>query len=66
MKKNIYIQNLQCLGCGNIFPIPRKLNKKREKHHIKHLYCVKCNGEMPHMEIEEDDLYDFSKEIMRQ
>ena len=31
-----------CPECGGTFPLPRKKSKRRDKGHIKDLYCVYC------------------------
>lgn len=33
---------LICEECGAIMQIPRKRGQRREKGHIKHMYCYKC------------------------
>jgi Fe2+ or Zn2+ uptake regulation protein len=40
--ENIYINHLKCEKCGSVMPIPRKRGEKREKNHLKHLWCYKC------------------------
>lgn len=33
---------LLCEECGNEMLIPRKRGWRREKGHVKHMYCYKC------------------------
>ena len=44
MKKrtDIYISELRCEECGELFPIPRMMHKRREEGHIKDLWCYRC------------------------
>lgn len=44
MKKrsDMYISELRCTICGAVFPIPRMKHKKRERGHIKDLWCYRC------------------------
>ena len=44
MKKHgdIYISELHCTECNTVFPIPRRRAKRREKGHIKDLWCYRC------------------------
>lgn len=46
----MYISNLVCEDCGNVFPIPRKQSERRGKGHVKHLWCYKCTGVTAHIE----------------
>ena len=36
------ISTFVCPDCGTEMPIPRWLGRRREKGHIKDLYCPKC------------------------
>lgn len=57
--------NLKCEECSNIFNIPRKHGEKRDRGHIKHIWCYKCKKETAHKDFNND--YDiignFSLEI---
>lgn len=50
-----------CLKCGERTFLPRRLSKMREKGHFKKIYCIKCKGEVNHLEVREFDL-GFSEE----
>ena len=52
-----------CIRCGNKgIPIVRNSASKREKGHLKRLYCVYCNKEVNHYECrDEQDVIDFRK-----
>lgn len=45
---------LRCQSCGNETFIWRRKCKLKEKDHVKHLWCVKCEERTPHIEIRED------------
>jgi hypothetical protein len=58
MKRQEYtISYFVCPGCNNLFPIPRKKSRKRNKGHIKNLYCVFCGEIVKTMEVREGDTY---------
>lgn len=42
MGRNTEITYFQCPECLLEFPIPRKKERRREKGHIKDIYCPKC------------------------
>ena len=46
MKKHrdMYISILRCGECGSVFPIPRMKHARREKGHIKDIWCYKCGN----------------------
>ena len=46
-----------CPNCGNSFPLPRKKSAKRNKGHIKDLYCVYCDEVVKKVEIRSGDYY---------
>lgn len=41
-RSDIYISELRCGECGLVFPIPRMKHARREKGHIKDLWCYRC------------------------
>lgn len=47
--------NCICPDCGNIFPIPRKKYRQRERGHIKTLWCPFCKREQDMQEIRSMD-----------
>ena len=36
------ISVFSCPACGSTMPIPRQKSWRREKHHVKDLYCFSC------------------------
>ena len=46
-----------CPECGNQIPIMRNHGKRREKYHIKDLYCPFCGKEQQCLEIRKKDYY---------
>lgn len=56
-KRNYSISYFICPECGNVFPLPRKKGSKRNKGHIKDLYCVDCNKIVKTTEIRSGDYY---------
>ena len=59
------INKFYCTKCGNEgIPIFRKGNQRREKVHLKKLYCLNCQQETNHAEIANGYTYnDFLKEF---
>lgn len=46
------MSNFYCTECGTKgIPILRPSNKRREKGHLKNLYCCHCRKEVNHVEI---------------
>lgn len=41
---------LLCEQCGTEMLIPRKRGQRRERGHIKHMYCYKCEEETAFVE----------------
>lgn len=61
--KHKYIKtHLECYYCGSVVPIWRFENRQRKLHHVKHLYCWKCQKTTPHIELKEWGL--FEKELL--
>lgn len=56
-RQKFTISYFVCPECGNIFPLPRKKSKKRNKGHIKDLYCVCCGEVVKTTEVREGDAY---------
>lgn len=50
MKEEI-ISTCWCAYCGNRMYIPRKGTRKRERRHIKTLYCLTCGKAVPAIEL---------------
>ena len=58
MKRQQYnISYFVCPECGNVIPLPRKKSSKRNKGHIKDLFCVFCNNVVKTTEVREKDAY---------
>ena len=55
-----YIESeMICTICNQRgIPVPRKEDRKRERNHIKHMYCVHCKKKTPHREIRNIDFVD--------
>lgn len=50
-----------CTECGNEgIPIMREYNKKREKGHLKRLFCLYCGREVNHAEISDMQGYTYT------
>lgn len=49
--------DLICSECGNVMTIPRWKNDRRERFHIKDLYCINCNKITKFIEIGDLDFY---------
>ena len=49
------ISHFVCLECGHEFPLPRPKARRREKGHIKDLYCPFCKKEVKTKEIRSRD-----------
>lgn len=52
--KDCYISELRCTECGTVMPIPRFKGHKREKNHIKDLWCYRCKKVTKFKENESD------------
>lgn len=53
MRRKVVISELQCLKCGQKFPIPRMLSSRRKGGHVKDLWCIKCEENTKHIEQEQ-------------
>ena len=60
------ISNFYCTNCSNCIPLPRMENKKREKGHLKKLYCPCCKQEVNHLEVREIDYYMNLEELLNE
>ena len=56
-RRNTEISDLICSECGNIMSIPRYKNDRRERFHIKDMYCFNCNKITKYIEIGDIDIY---------
>ena len=56
-RRNYTISYCVCPNCEKMFPIPRRNSLKRNKGHIKDLYCVYCNQIVKTTEIRRGDYY---------
>lgn len=50
------ISDLICCECGNIMSISRKNGSRREKYHIKDMYCINCDKTTKFIEVLNYDL----------
>jgi len=51
---------LICEECGTEMLIPRKRGQRREKGHVKHMYCYKCKETTAFIEgVAKDDTMQF-------
>ncbi len=51
------ISEFVCPECGNKFPIPRPKSMRREKKHVKDLWCPFCKKVVKTTEIKPRDRY---------
>ena len=51
------ISNFICPDCGKSFPLPRAKSMRREKGHIKDLYCPFCKKTVKTFEIRPRDAF---------
>lgn len=53
---------MYCSECGNRgIPVMRKSNKRREKGHLKKLWCCYCKKETNHVEITNNYTFEMFK-----
>ena len=58
MKANNYnISYFICPECNKSFPLPRPKSLKRNKGHIKDLYCFYCKKDVKANEVRNKDYY---------
>ena len=59
MKRRSYnISYFICPECGKYLPLPRPKSCKRNKGHVKDLYCVYCNKVVKTTEVRSGDCYE--------
>lgn len=51
------ISNFICPECGNSFPLPRAKSMRRERGHIKDLWCPFCKKKVKTIEIRSRDVF---------
>ena len=56
-KQSFNISYFICPCCGNSLPLARKKSCKRNKGHIKDLFCVYCNKIVKTVEVRQGDCY---------
>lgn len=57
-RRLILDHDFYCTCCGRKgIPISREKNKIRECGHLKKLYCIYCNREVNHAEVDENSKY---------
>ena len=49
------ISYCKCPSCENLFPIPRRNSRQREKGHLKYIWCPFCKTKTNHLEFRECD-----------
>lgn len=54
-KHSFEISELVCTQCNNKFPIPRRCSSRREKNHIKTIWCPYCKQDRNMNEIRSID-----------
>lgn len=58
MRKRQYeITEFICPQCGNKFPLPRPSGRKREKGHIKDLWCPFCQEKVKFKEVKSNEVH---------
>lgn len=58
MKVNQYdISYFVCPECGNTLPLPRPKSCKRNKGHVKDLFCVYCGKTVKTTEVRSGDYF---------
>lgn len=50
MKRKTTISELTCPECGTVMFVPRRLSKKRERGHVKTMWCPTCKKKTDHIE----------------
>ena len=55
-----------CPRCGQeSIPLARKIGQKREKHHLKMLYCYHCKMTLNHVECrDEEEAKEFKERFL--
>lgn len=58
MKRRNYfvISDCVCKDCGTVMPVPRNKGKRREKNHIKTMWCPVCKEMKNMVEVRDVDL----------
>lgn len=54
---NFEISNFICPTCGGGFPLPRAKSMRREKGHVKDLWCPYCKDRVKTIEIRSKDVF---------
>lgn len=50
--KTTIFEHYMCPKCKFIWEIPRPMARKREKSHLKKLYCYRCDDEFNFVKVE--------------
>ena len=56
-RRNMINSDFICPECGTVIPLPRIHGRRREKNHIKDLYCPRCKEVRKFKEISKKDYY---------
>jgi hypothetical protein len=59
---DMYVSELHCTVCGAVFPIHRKKHARREKCHIKDLWCWRCGEITKFKENDDEERYSEGNE----
>jgi len=51
------VSYFKCPECEKLFPLPRPRSKRREKGHVKDLWCPFCKKEVKTIEYRDMDVY---------
>lgn len=55
--KRYSISECICPECGSKMFVPRKLSRKRERGHVKDIYCPFCKKVVKMLEVRDGDFY---------
>lgn len=59
-RQQYYIATFCCIKCKNSITLPRFKNSKREKFHLKDIYCISCHTITHHLELPFDQSYIYN------
>lgn len=52
LKKTLVYEDYLCPSCGNKYPVLRSSGRRRDKKHLKNIYCPFCDMDVDHARIE--------------
>ena len=50
-KNKIIFEDYYCPDCDTVHSVIRSLDRRRGKHHLKKIYCYKCDKEINHIKV---------------